>query len=299
MSGTAIRGIPVHFNEKIQQDCLENLFAFIRVKSGWCKNPTSRQFRHNFRFVFLTSIIKNSSGKNCEEEGSNNMLVNNMAKLKNIFKIRNNSTLQTVHQNARVSSEIDSNDEEGDISCNSLTNSLQLSKDNSKLHEINVSKYMANYSVKKIVISKGCANCRLMLSGVLHTADMSNSFIIEKAYNQNAFQEQYTDVSYGDLLSDEDLEVFLFIAEQFVYLATSTLNELGSDILENIIKKLKDISLVNQWIDKASASKCVIHREMMLRLYLKSKIFRLVKDINEQWRKSKAWEQTRRELRNQ
>jgi hypothetical protein len=53
---------------------------------------------------------------------------------------------------------------------------------------------------------------------------------------------------------------------------------------------------VKVWVDN---DKCKGHRISMLRLFIRVKIYRLIKDKNENWRKPKAWSQTRRDLRNQ
>jgi hypothetical protein len=57
----------------LQQDDLENLFSVLRMKGGWSKNPTSREFRHNFKFVFIKSFLKRSSSSNCRDKVSENI----------------------------------------------------------------------------------------------------------------------------------------------------------------------------------------------------------------------------------
>jgi hypothetical protein len=57
----------------LQQDDFENLFSILRMKGGWSKNPTSREFRHNFKFVFIKSFLKRSRISNCQDKGSENV----------------------------------------------------------------------------------------------------------------------------------------------------------------------------------------------------------------------------------
>jgi hypothetical protein len=57
----------------LQQDDLENFFSVLRMKGGRSKNPTSREFRHNFKFVFIKSFLKRSRSSNCRDKDSENI----------------------------------------------------------------------------------------------------------------------------------------------------------------------------------------------------------------------------------
>ena len=77
----------------------------------------------------------------------------------------------------------------------------------------------------------------------------------------------------------------------------SVLNESGTNIIKNIENCMLQKSYTINWIN--FVSKCSDHRKAMISTFLTSKIYRLVKDKNEQIRQSKCWDQTRRQLRNQ
>lgn len=51
----------------IQQDCIENFFSSIRMKGGFCRNPTASQFRLNFRYLFFSRFIKLAGNGNTGE----------------------------------------------------------------------------------------------------------------------------------------------------------------------------------------------------------------------------------------
>jgi hypothetical protein len=53
---------------RLQQDPLENTFSFIRLKGGWNKNPSTRNFRNNFRFILIRS--ESSNCQDCELDNS-------------------------------------------------------------------------------------------------------------------------------------------------------------------------------------------------------------------------------------
>ena len=59
-------GFKFVFTSRLNQDCIENFFACIRSKHGWCENPTPVHFFTAFKnAVILSSLDSTSSGKNC------------------------------------------------------------------------------------------------------------------------------------------------------------------------------------------------------------------------------------------
>lgn len=53
---------------RLNQDCLENLFSIIRGKGGHRDNPDACQFRSAFRQVMVDAIMVPSAGANCQED---------------------------------------------------------------------------------------------------------------------------------------------------------------------------------------------------------------------------------------
>ena len=53
---------------RLNQDCLENLFSTLRFKGGNRDNPDAVEFRLGFRQVMVDAIMLPSTAANCEED---------------------------------------------------------------------------------------------------------------------------------------------------------------------------------------------------------------------------------------
>lgn len=47
------------YTRQLQQDCLENFFAEIIMRGGFCRNPTANQFMSNFKHLIFSRMIRN------------------------------------------------------------------------------------------------------------------------------------------------------------------------------------------------------------------------------------------------
>ena len=54
--------------DRLNQDCIENLFSTIRGKGGHRDNPDAVQFRTAFRQIMVDKILKPTVGANCKED---------------------------------------------------------------------------------------------------------------------------------------------------------------------------------------------------------------------------------------
>ena len=53
---------------RLNQNCLENLFGAIRQRNGENDQPNPSQFRHAYRTVSMTTMLKPTDGGNCEPD---------------------------------------------------------------------------------------------------------------------------------------------------------------------------------------------------------------------------------------
>ena len=53
---------------RLNQDCIENLFSIIRAKEAQRDNPDAGPFRAAFRQVMVDMVMVPSKGRNCEED---------------------------------------------------------------------------------------------------------------------------------------------------------------------------------------------------------------------------------------
>ena len=137
-----------------------------------------------------------------------------------------------------------------------------------------------------------------MLNGKVSVHNDEHILLIQKAYDPNCFDNMYNDVSYSDMIGQTESNVFNIMSEEFLKIANISLQKSGRNIARNIEVELIKIEVVKDWLNSA-VEECRAHREYMIQLFVRAKVFRLVKDINEKWRQSKSWKQTRRDLRNQ
>jgi len=67
-------GLQFLMTNRLNQDCLENLFSVIRRKGGHGDNPTASQFRHHLRQAMVDSILLHSNSSNCAEDADSFLL---------------------------------------------------------------------------------------------------------------------------------------------------------------------------------------------------------------------------------
>jgi hypothetical protein len=60
--------------------------------------------------------------------------------------------------------------------------------------------------------------------------------------------------------------------------------------------RFRQTELIEHWI---ASDPCYNHRLLIVGLFIRVLLFRLVKDKSEMWLQPKAWDQQRRDLRNQ
>jgi len=56
------------FTNRLNQDCLENLFGNFRQQNGNNQNPTPIQFLWSFKKLFFINYFKHSDGANCIDD---------------------------------------------------------------------------------------------------------------------------------------------------------------------------------------------------------------------------------------
>lgn len=88
---------------------------------------------------------------------------------------------------------------------------------------------------------------------------------------------------------------FTTLNKDFLRFICKTLEIDGTNILGNMLKSLEREIYINEWLSVDSCN----HRLIILKYFLRAKLYRLIKDKNEGIRRAKAWNQTRREMRNQ
>lgn len=151
---------------RLNQDCVENYFGYIRKQHGNAVNPTPIQFSRGFKKSFITSYI-HTEGMNCIEDFDT--VVTEISD----FSSSNSSLILN----------------EPDISSE---NKISMKLDNCDyyhlpLPEQNAFKYVCGYLIKKCLKIHHCDICH-EFSTQNEKLDNSNLFIHLKAYKSNETQ---------------------------------------------------------------------------------------------------------------
>lgn len=253
------------YTRQLQQDCLENLFSCIRMKGGFCRNPTARQFRINFKYIFLAKLVKNPRTSNAEATFDSVSII-----LDNLKDIRN----------------ADEVNDDKNMSKQNLDGLYKKGKRKLKLgneQEQCVLTYFAPACIKKVEEKIKCQRCKEMLVAVDKVDDGLLGFKQE---------------SKGKALSictDDELKIFQFLNQNFENFATNSLQSNGCNIMSGILELYTASRCVQNWL----SGDCSEHKLEIIKYFIRSKLYRAIKDKNESVRKIKSWNQTRRELRNQ
>ena len=132
-------GFKFLLTNRLNQDCLENLFSIIRGKGGHRDNPNVQQFRAEFRQLIIDKLFIVSKSANCE-----------MDTHKILLDISNTTLLQKQAKKTYSSQE---------IPCTEL---LAATMPPPCIEKQNVVSYMAGYLIKKFPVA-ACETCSQLL----------------------------------------------------------------------------------------------------------------------------------------
>lgn len=290
---------------RLQQDPLEQYFSFIRMRGGWSRNPTSRQFRHNFRFNFVRALIHSTKNGNCSfHETQAVSKAEALSRLDGIFKIQRSSGSGIAQKCKSIAypEPYDEIEEEISSSSKNSTNFYSFKdKPGRILHELDVNSatYMINAISKKFLKKSPCKECEKMYYILTDECCLTSSliFIGSKAYDSRLLRECGFP-SYAHVLIPEVSDILVNVCNNFTNHAVTTLKSSGTQISERIFNEcIKDVNLTN-WFNERSGN-CRVHRENIVKLLIRSLIFLVVKDQNQIVKQTKSWSQTRIRLRNQ
>lgn len=253
----------------LQQDCLENFFAAMRMKGGFSRNPSARQFRSNFKYLFLAGLLKTHENGNTE---GNQGIYSILEFVKSDERIVRNSNSEKVAELSEAN-----NSNFLNLKCKRR---LKFGAEQGKA----AITYFAPVCIKMASEKSKCKQCALLLKAV--SQDSETDF--------NLFTRLKSD---GKLLSVDNstMYTFTYLNENFDAVFHITLSKSSNDIAKNVFESITKSSLVQEWLN----ADCKEHRTTAIMFFIRAKIFRLVKDKNETVKKVKSWNQTRRDLRNQ
>lgn len=273
--------------------------------------------------LLICDLLGSSSGTNCEKSEKTDLVSQNCHRFKKILQFRRKSVTQpgtsvrtTQQTSASSSSEFECSDDE-------YENDLQIQNyqgfdffDLTDSHEIdlnddNVTVYMANWCVKRVIKklmklknSKSCSSCRELLETLSdrqsNELDMTEQLTKNKARfgDFSTLSGQIPQILYGHLVKEQVKKVFIKINENFRSAMKFYMNPQGENISKNVMIWLMRDKAIDTWANEIL--ECRLHRIEMINLFIRAKIFQLLKHKNQlTYVMPKSFSQTRRQLRDQ
>lgn len=157
---------------KMSQDHLELFFAAIRVRSGWCPNPTVAQFISAFKRLFIRHDVKVAIGNTAIMDDTKILHVTTMNKKVARIERYDLSVYSTV-ENQQIVEKYDLNcDNNSDVILDELKEYIAFawsSPNNLSEFPCNVVGYIAGFVVRKLEKNIKCPLCISACHGILST----------------------------------------------------------------------------------------------------------------------------------
>ncbi len=244
-------GVRFLLTNRLNQDCLENLFSVIRGKGGHRDNPDALQFRTAFRQAMVDAVMTPSKDANCQEDVDAFLLT-----LKSIGSPTGNvSTASSVSSShADVPESVRSL-----LSVCSLPVPFTVSL---SLAECNILVYIAGYLCRKIC-NKVCDKCKNTMQTNLDPQNPAHLFLSQKSYGDT--------VGGGLIVPSSSLCDFVKILE-----------EEYRRVVEYVVHMDRVRSRLVTLLDKStgismSCGQCQC-KSMLLNLYVTVRLHRSLKD---------------------
>lgn len=255
------------FTRNLQQDCAENFFSKIRMRGGFCQNPTAKMFKTSFKHLFMATFIKHSSNSNVE--GENKSLSEMLQELRTITTAMDTST--PLHPETEDSPMFKRITKE-----RKLKYGAEQEKD--------VVSYFGPACIFKNTQKIPCIDC----SSLLNKIEAGKDYIFSDSVNFSTTKTLH-------YLDNPTLLVFLFLNKNFDRFLSLSVGNTGTKVGSTILNHYLGCREITDWI----SGQCREHRLSIIKYFIRVKMFRIIKDKNEEAKKAKSWSQTRRDLRNQ
>lgn len=274
------------YTRNLQQDCLENYFSLIRSKGGYCKNPTARCFRTNFRFLFFATLIHTPMSGNTEsKEDAFGKYIENIRSI-----MAPQSTQHNLNESSLSNASINDNQLESERAAEFYSVKLTRKLKYGTEQEAEVSSYIGAACVKASLKLTNCSNCNHILVPKHDVSRHSTDNYILIDFKQ--FDDYCNHLSY---LRSNECQLFQHINSLFINYTCNSLKTSGCNVLSRIMEHYLGNVMVGRWL----LEECYHHRLSILKYFIRAKLYRLIRDKNDNIRQIRSWSQTRRDLRNQ
>ena len=237
---------------RINQDPLENCFSVVRSKGGFCDNPTPKQFTAAYKQILIQCCISQSELSNCESDVNNVLL--------DVFG-------RQLPQGSVGVVTTETQNKELDIEYEQLIGTISTVNANALV-------YVAGYTCRTYLSKHSdCTNCSKLLQGRTHlegkTAD-DMVFIQNKAYSN------CSGACGGLCVPSTELVSFITQCEQVF-----SSNFMSMLHMSKVCDRLVNAILRNVEMSWFSSTGCSANIPLIVRIYMKMRIFYAVKFFNQ------------------
>jgi hypothetical protein len=153
---------------RLNQDCVENLFSVIRAKGGQRDNPDCSQFRAAFRQVMVDAVLMPGRGANCTEDVD-----------KFIFSLASVHTPGALQPPVPPPHPVMDDVPESVRAILSVCTLPPQAHDGLSDQETNILAYIGGYIVRKLQV-KICHDCEEKITGEIEEDDVHHKFLAKK-----------------------------------------------------------------------------------------------------------------------
>jgi len=258
-------GVKFLLTNRLNQDCLENLFSTIRGRGGHGDNPSAQQFRIRLRQAMVDSFFAHSQSSNCEEDHDKSLLA-----LSALMETsQGTDTLECEPAKAKNETEEHLDPRILEKLC---TTTALISNDDSLRHmQENVLCYISGFIAKKMQ-GKVCEDCSHLLTGSGRGRN-SEMLIVQKQF-EGIHGE-------GLVFPSEQLTTAITKAEESYRMNIERV--LHTDKLKKRLMDLLEKSICNDTTLECPTKKCPVRR-LIVRTFLNVRLHFTLRDCSRSFR---------------
>ena len=251
---------------RLNQDCVENLFSIIRGKRGHRDNPDPREFRGAFRQVEFDQLLASFKGSNCEEDLDEVLL--SLSSIANV--IDSERSIKVLHSQSAAAAQSQPQSVTRSSAAPDELVSLEhfrVMKPPPSLPEQNIVAYMSGYLLRKADISQ-CVDCSLQLVYDIPPHNELYTFLKYKAHEERGTLVYPTETFKAFIQRVEDL---------FSVVLSAVMH------MEGVMRRLfKNVSKSLGKMLECNKEECSVKLRGMILLYLKVRLHHALRISNRQ-----------------
>jgi hypothetical protein len=165
------------------------------------------------------------------------------------------------------------------------------------LKDHNVAVYMGNWACKKAKLGADCGTCANIWDNYFPKVFSAEETLVRNKCRVADSFNNPRQFSYCHTLSNTSAKLFEHLVEQFRICMRETLRLTGTKVCSSIIERLIKDSIVREWMLQCCEMECEKKKKLVLRLFVLSKIYLLVRTKNQEFRILKSSKTTLGQLR--